>query len=93
VKSTELDYQDGRVANVVSVSYDPQKVSEHQLIQCVNQIADGKKYHVLSVEIATTRPERSETTSVSSGTEGAGNMFSEVFRFANLLNSLSGLLR
>jgi copper chaperone CopZ len=50
VVSTELEFEEQRPENIVKVEYDPAVLSEQQLIQCVQGIADGK-YHVKSLEV------------------------------------------
>jgi Cu+-exporting ATPase len=53
VKSTELDFIDGRPVNVVSVIFDEKNIDEKKMMGCVNTIADGK-YKVVGAQRITT---------------------------------------
>lgn len=50
VVSTELDFEENRLENIVKVEFDPAITDEKKLIECVHGIADGK-YHVSKVEV------------------------------------------
>jgi copper chaperone CopZ len=50
VISTELEFEENRVENVVKVEFDPAVTDEKKLIDCVQAIADGK-YMVSQVEV------------------------------------------
>jgi uncharacterized phage protein gp47/JayE len=49
VKSTSLDYIEGREQNVVTVEIDTQTVQPEKLAEVVHGIADGK-YHVVQMQ-------------------------------------------
>ncbi|MFM1931205.1 MAG: hypothetical protein RL226_508 [Bacteroidota bacterium] len=50
VASADIEYADGQPTNFAVVEYNPNLISEVEMIQCVNGIADGL-YHVNGVEI------------------------------------------
>jgi hypothetical protein len=49
VKSTSLDFIDGREQNVVTVEIDPTTIQPEKLSEVVHGIADGK-YHVVNMQ-------------------------------------------
>jgi len=52
VQATNLDFVEEREENVVTVNFDPQKVTEQRMQEVVNTIADGA-YHVVKSEVIT----------------------------------------
>lgn len=89
VTTTDLEFEEGRPQNIVSVEYDPDKLTEQQLIQCVNGIADSK-YTVKSVEILKYHGLQSQS---SSGPVSIRfDAFSEFFQVLNLLESAAKLI-
>lgn len=90
VKTTDLDFEENRASNVVSVEYDPTKINEQDLIKCVSGIADGM-YVVKSVEILDYKG--LQTRSQSSDAGVSTNDFNKVFQLLNLVQSISGFVR
>jgi len=90
VASTDLDYADARPVNVVSVEYDPEKLSEVELIKCVNGISDGQ-YQVTTVEIVNYKGLQSAGRTGGSDVTATEN-FGKVFQLLNLLESVSKLI-
>ena len=52
VQATNLDFVEEREENVVTVNFDPKKVTEQRMQEVVNTIADGA-YHVVKSEVIT----------------------------------------
>ena len=52
VTATNLDFVEEREENVVTVNFDPQKITEQRMQDVVNTIADGQ-YHVVKSEVIT----------------------------------------
>lgn len=90
VKTTDLDYADGREANTVSVEYDPTKISEQELIKCVSSIADGQ-YVVKTVEILDYKGLQSRSSASGAGVKS--NELDKVFQIIDLVQSISRLVR
>lgn len=90
VKITELDFSEGRAQNVVSVEFDPAKISEKEMIQCVGKIADGM-YQVKGVELIEYKGIQAARTSGDAGVRS--NDFGKIFQLINLLESLTSLAR
>lgn len=90
VLSTDLNYADGRDANVVSVQFDPARMDEQKLIQCVNGIADGQ-YHVMAVEVQTVKP-ASASSGGSEMDQPRGMDLDVFFQVFNLLSSFLELV-
>jgi periplasmic mercuric ion binding protein len=90
VTATELDYADNRTTNVVSVEYNPSQLTEKDLINCVNAIADGK-YQVKGVEIVDYKGLQSAGR--GGGADVSTDKFGRVFQLLNLLQSVSKLVQ
>lgn len=90
VKTTELDFEENRNSNIVSVEYDSNAINEQDLIKCVSGIADGM-YVVKSVEILDYKGLQSRATSTDAGVRS--NEFDKVFQLINLVQSISGFIR
>jgi copper chaperone CopZ len=90
VKLTELDFAEGRAQNVVSVEFDPAKISEKDMIQCVSKIADGM-YQVKGVELVDYKGIQTSRTSGDAGVRS--NDFGKLFQLLNLLETLTAFLR
>lgn len=89
VTTTDLDFAEDRPQNIVTVEYDPAKVNEQKLIECVNGIMDSK-YTVKSVEILEYHGLQSPSASGPVSLEfDAFNQFFQVF---NLLQSAAKLI-
>ncbi len=91
VKSTELDFADGRAQNVVSVEFDPAVISENDLIKCVGGIADGQ-YQVKTVEVISYKGLQSSGQGGSSADVKVEN-FGRVFQLLNLLQSITKMIQ
>ena len=52
VIATNLDFVEDREENIVTVNFDPQKITEQRMQEVVNTIADGA-YHVEKSEVIT----------------------------------------
>ena len=89
VITTDLDFAEGRPQNIVSVEFDPAKLNEQQLIQCVNGISDAK-YMVKSVEIIEYHGLQSQTSSGPVSIEF--DVFNRFFQVLNLLQSATKLI-
>jgi len=89
VTTTDLDFAEGRPQNVVAVEYDPTKLNEQQLIQCINGIAN-EKYSVKSVEIIQYHGLQSQTSSGPVSIEF--DVFNRFFQVLNLLQSATNLI-
>ena len=50
VASADVEFEDGQPTNYAVVEYNPNLISEVEMVQCVNGIADGL-YHVKEVEV------------------------------------------
>lgn len=88
---TDLDFQEQRASNIVSVQFDPAKISEKEMIQCVGKIADGM-YAVKAVEVVDYK--KSESTGAAASGAGVQSAdYGKVFQLLNLLQSISGLIR
>ncbi len=90
VKLTELDFAEGRDQNVVSVEFDPAKISEKEMIQCVTKIADGM-YQVKGVELVDYKGIQTARTSGDAGVRS--NDFGKIFQLINLLETLTSFVR
>jgi copper chaperone CopZ len=88
---TDLDFQEQRASNIVSVQFDPAKISEKEMIQCVGKIADGM-YAVKAVEVV----DYKKSDAAGAAASGAGVQsadYGKIFQLLNLLQSISGLIR
>ena len=90
-----IDFEDERPLNHATVTYDPGKTSEQALIQTVNQIADGKLYHVESVEVVTYEKSSSESASNTADDDSDEVSFDvqRVFKFPDVFHLLDKLIR
>ena len=86
VATTDLDFAESRPENVVSVEYDPTKVNEQSLIECVHKIADGQ-YHVKQLEVVEYRGLQSHGKSSDSGV--SSDYVGRAFQVLDLLRSFS----
>lgn len=91
VDKTNVDFAEGRKSNVITVWYDPERLSEQALEECVNGIADGR-YQVASMEIQTIRPSQGTSSSAMREENESGLNFARFFRMFDLLNSVSRLV-
>ncbi len=89
VTSTKLDYADNRDENVVTVDYNPNEISEEELIKSVNGAADGR-YRVKTVEVISYKGLQSTTGSKNTGVAVSNNL-GKVFYIFDLLRSISKL--
>ena len=90
VNTTDLDFQENRPENVVTVEFDPEKVNEQGLIECDNKIADGA-YHVNKVELIQYRGLQSHGRSTDAGV--SENYIGRAAQVMDLLRSLSHIVQ
>ena len=86
VQGTDLNYEENRAENIVSVEFDPAVISEKEMIETVGSIADGM-YQVRSVEIVDYKGLQAARTSGDAGV--SSNDFGRIFQLINLLQSLT----
>lgn len=91
VKTTELDFAEGRGQNVVSVEFDPSLISEKEMIQCVHGIADGM-YKIKIVELLDYKGLQSAGRSGESGVK-ENTQWGLLFQAINLVQSVSRFVR
>lgn len=90
VKTTDLNYEDNRQENIVSVEFDPTIITEKEMIEKVGSIADGM-YQVKSVEIVDYKGLQTARTSGDAGVSESD--FGRIFQLVNLLQSLSSFIK
>ncbi len=90
VKTTDLDFAEGRGHNVVSVEFDPEVISEKEMIQCVHAIADGM-YTIKTIEILDYKGLQSGGRSAESGAENS--QWGLVFQAIDLVQSVSRFIQ
>lgn len=91
VASTELDFAEDRLANIVTVEFDPSKLNEQQLIHCVNNIADGQ-YKVKAVEIVKYTAGSANQSASVEASELPTDHLGKAFQVLNLLQSISSMI-
>ncbi len=88
VIETKLDFEEERPQNVIAVEYNPETLSEQDLIRCVNSVADGR-YQVRSAEVISYKGlQASQGGSAGISTQES---FGKVFYVFDLLRSISQL--
>lgn len=92
VSNTEISFEDGREINQASVSFDPEIISETQLIDAVNTIADGKLYKVVKVEITEFTPGTEIESSGELSDKASVLDLQSVFRFPNVFQMIRNFL-
>jgi Cu+-exporting ATPase len=66
VASASIEFQEGENVNFAMVEYNPERVSEVELMNCINGISDGKLYSVSNMEVTHYAPSASVGTSAVS---------------------------
>lgn len=90
VSTTDLDFQENRPENVVTVEFDPTKVDEAKFIQTVQSIADGQ-YHVRAVEIIQYRGLQSHGKATDVSLNNSMIDFGMAFQILDLLQNVPSL--
>lgn len=90
IKTTDLNFEDNRQENIVSVEFDPTIITEKEMIEKVGSIADGM-YQVKSVEIVDYKGLQTARTSGDAGVSESD--FGRIFQLVNLLQSLSSFIK
>jgi copper chaperone CopZ len=90
VSTTDLDFQENRPENVVTVEFDPNQIDENKFIQTVQSIADGQ-YHVRSVEIIQYRGLQSHGKSTDVSMNNGVIDFGMAFQLLDLLQTVPSL--
>lgn len=91
VVSTDIEFAESREFNMAVVEFDPGIISPEKLAAGVNEIADGKLYHVSKIEVTTYEPSP-ESSSGESASSGASINLGDIFRFPNLVEILKDFI-
>lgn len=88
VASADVEFVDGQPTNYAVVEYNPNLISEAEMVQCVNGIADGL-YHVKEVEVTHYIP----TANAEGGSEETSevNMSIDGIRLPGITDLINGL--
>lgn len=91
VKSTNLDFAENRIENIISVEYSPNLTSEKEMLNCIAAIADGK-YKVAAVAIIQYKGLQGTGGGSTNNPEISSNELGNVFQLFNLLQTLSKIV-
>lgn len=75
VANASIEYKDGEAVNFALVEFNPDRVNESDLMNCINGISDGKLYSVSEMEVTHYAPGASITRTVGSDDVNMSNGF------------------
>ncbi len=92
VKLANIDFDSERKGDLAIVEFDPSVTDESALILAVEQIAEGKLYHVTKMDVVKYEPGQG-SVKASDSSEDASFDVRAVFQFPNIFGLLEKLIR